>query len=458
MSKTIQKVENNIKKYNLIKEKDSILIGLSGGPDSVMLLHALIKIQNSLDFQIYASHINHLYRGDDAYKDEDFVRQLCEDKGIKLYIKRQNASILAKEKKITEEEAGREIRYGFFNEILEELGGGLIATAHNKNDQAETLLQRVIRGTGIEGLTGMDYKQENIIRPILNIDKEEILKYLNKNNLEYCIDKTNEQPIYGRNKIRLELIPYIEKNFNKNLQDTLFRMSENMKDDYNIIRDQVQLDFKGCLISRDKEKIILDIDKLLEFSKGIRSRILRNSIEIIKGNKVDVERKHIDYLDRFAGKKQTGKTVDLGDNIIGEVSYEKLIIRNKDKIKNYMYNLEVGINYIEEINKGIKISKHGNNKINNNTNSILVDSEKVQGQLKVRNRKSGDKFQPLGMKGNKKVKDYFIDEKIPVRLRDEIPLICDDENIIWIAGYRMNHKYRITEKTSKTIKIEIVEV
>jgi tRNA(Ile)-lysidine synthase len=150
--------------------------------------------------------------------------------------------------------------------------------------------------------------------------------------------------------------------------------------------------------------------------------------------------------------------VDLGDNIIGEVSYEKLIIRNKDKIKNYMYNLEVGINYIEEINKGIKISKHGNNKINNNTNSILVDSEKVQGQLKVRNRKSGDKFQPLGMKGNKKVKDYFIDEKIPVRLRDEIPLICDDENIIWIAGYRMNHKYRITEKTSKTIKIEIVEV
>ncbi|MDW7668325.1 MAG: tRNA lysidine(34) synthetase TilS, partial [Bacillota bacterium] len=453
-----EKIETNIKKYNLIKEGQNILIGLSGGPDSVMLLHVLRIFKKKKNFNLYAAHINHLYRGEDAYKDEEFVRKLCEDFNVQLYIKRQNASILAKENKITEEEAGREIRYGFFNKILKEIGGGLIATAHNKNDQAETLLQRMIRGTGIEGLTGMDYKQDNIIRPLLNIDKEEILKYLEINSFNFCIDKTNTEPIYGRNKIRLELIPYIEKTFNENFQDTLFRMSQNMKDDYKIINRQVENNFSKCLISKDKERIILDIDTLKKFPKGIRSRILRNSIEYIKGNKVDVERKHIDYLDGFMLKKETGKSIDLGDSVVGEISYNKLIIRNKGKIKNYVYNLEKGINFIKEINKSIKVSHNGKNTINEDKNSIIIDSDIIKGQLKVRNRQNGDKFQPLGMKGSKKIKDYFIDEKIPAKLRNEIPLICDDESIIWIAGYRMNHNYRITEKTLNTTKIEIVEV
>ncbi len=458
MSNIIEKIETNIKKHNLIKEGQNIIIGLSGGPDSVMLFHGLRTVKEKKNFNIYAAHINHLYRGEDAYKDEEFVRKLCKDFNIKLYIKRKNASILAKENKITEEEAGREIRYGFFNKILKEIGGGLIATAHNKNDQAETLLQRMIRGTGIEGLTGMDYKQDNIIRPLLNIDKEEIINYLETNNFKYCIDKTNAEPIYGRNKIRLELIPYIEKRFNKNFQDTIFRMSQNMKDDYKIIKQQVEKNFSECLISKDQERIILDINTLKNYSKGIRSRILRNSIEHIKGNKIDVERKHIDYLDGFMLKKETGKSIDLGNNVVGETSYDKLIIRNKDRIKDFVYNLKKGTNFIQEINISIKVSQNGNNSINEDKNSILIDSDKIKGKLKVRNRQNGDKFQPLGMKGSKKIKDYFIDEKIPAKLRDEIPLVCDDENIIWIVGYRMNHNYRITEKTLNTIKIEIVEV
>jgi len=295
MSNIIEKIDNNIKEYSLIKERQNILLGISGGPDSVMLFHVLINIREKKKFNFYAAHINHLYRGEDAYKDEEFVRKLCSDFNIKLYVKRQNASKLAKESKITEEEAGRKIRYDFFNKILNEIKGGLVATAHNKNDQAETLLQRIIRGTGIEGLSGMDYKQDNIIRPLLNIEKKEIINYLKKNNLDYCIDKTNEEPIYGRNKVRLELIPYIENRFNENFQDTLFRMSQNMKDDYEIINGKVESDFSNCLINKEKERIILDRYILKDYPKGIRSRILRNSIENITGEKVEVERKHIDY-------------------------------------------------------------------------------------------------------------------------------------------------------------------
>jgi len=458
MDKFFNKIYKNIEEYNLINVSDNILIGLSGGPDSVFLFHGLRLLKDKMEFNLYAAHINHLYRGEDADRDEEFVRKLCEKYDVKLFVKRQNASILAKKEKITEEEAGRIIRYGFFNKILEEIGEGLIATAHNKDDQGETLIQRIIRGTGIEGLTGMDYKQDNVIRPILNIEKKDIVGTLDSLKLEYCIDKTNEEPIYGRNKIRLELIPYIEEKFNKNLKDTLFRMSENMKDDYKIIEEAVGRQFKKALILKNDEKIELDIENLLTNSKGLRSRILRNSIEIVKGNKVDVERKHIDYLDDFITKNETGKTIDLGDKIIGEVSYGKIIIRNKKKFKNYEYNLNKGINYIEELNIKIVVEDGIEGIITTTNNNILIDKDKIKGNLKVRNRKSGDKFQPLGMKGRKKVKDYFIDEKIPKEKRKKIPIISDDDNIIWIGGYRMNNKYRITEETKNKTRIEIVEV
>ncbi len=458
MDKFFNKIYKNIEEYNLINVSDNILIGLSGGPDSVFLFHGLRLLKDKMEFNLYAAHINHLYRGEDADRDEEFVRKLCEKYDVKLFVKRQNASILAKKEKITEEEAGRIIRYGFFNKILEEIGEGLIATAHNKDDQGETLIQRIIRGTGIEGLTGMDYKQDNVIRPILNIEKKDIVGTLDSLKLEYCIDKTNEEPIYGRNKIRLELIPYIEEKFNKNLKDTLFRMSENMKDDYKIIEEAVGRQFKKALILKNDEKIELDIENLLTNSKGLRNRILRNSIEIVKGNKVDVERKHIDYLDDFITKNETGKTIDLGDKIIGEVSYGKIIIRNKKKFKNYEYNLNKGINYIEELNIKIVVEDDIEGIITTTNNNILIDKDKIKGNLKVRNRKSGDKFQPLGMKGRKKVKDYFIDEKIPKEKRKKIPIISDDDNIIWIGGYRMNNKYRITEETKNKTRIEIVEV
>ena len=458
MDKSFNKIYENIEEYNLINVSDNILIGLSGGPDSVFLFHGLRLLKDKMEFNLYAAHINHLYRGEDADRDEEFVRKLCEKYDVKLFVKRQNASILAKKEKITEEEAGRIIRYGFFNKILEEIGEGLIATAHNKDDQGETLIQRIIRGTGIEGLTGMDYKQDNVIRPILNIEKKDIVGTLDSLKLEYCIDKTNEEPIYGRNKIRLELIPYIEEKFNKNLKDTLFRMSENMKDDYKIIEEAVDRQFKKALILKNDEIIELDIENLLTNSKGLRNRILRNSIEIVKGNKVDVERKHIDYLDDFITKNETGKTIDLGDKIIGEVSYGKIIIRNKKKFKNYEYNLNKGINYIEELNIKIVVEDDIEGIITTTNNNILIDKDKIKGNLKVRNRKSGDKFQPLGMKGRKKVKDYFIDEKIPKEKRKKIPIISDDDNIIWIGGYRMNNKYRITEETKNKTRIEIVEV
>jgi tRNA(Ile)-lysidine synthase len=236
-------IKNNILEKNLISPGENILIALSGGPDSVFLFHNLRRLRETLSFNLYASHINHMYRGKDAMHDEEFVRNLCDKYGIKLFVKRKNATEYAKELKVTEEEAGRVLRYNFFKENLREIGEGKVALAHNLNDQAETVLQRIIRGTGIDGLSAMSFQKDNLIRPMLNISRDEIMNYLHENNYEYCIDITNTQDIYGRNKIRLNLIPYLEQNFNPNIQYSLYRMSEAMERDKKIIEKYIESKF-----------------------------------------------------------------------------------------------------------------------------------------------------------------------------------------------------------------------
>ena len=184
-----------------------------------------MDIREIIDFNIYIAHLNHGVRGKEALEDQLFVEQLAKKLGLTCYSKTVNMDEYAKKTGLSSEEAGRKLRYDFFREILDKIGGGKIAVAHNKNDQAETLIMRFFRGTGIDGLKGMEYISDDIIRPILGIEREEIERYLKKKNIETRIDKTNLEPIYNRNKIRLELIPYIEENFNSNIIDTLWRTS-----------------------------------------------------------------------------------------------------------------------------------------------------------------------------------------------------------------------------------------
>ncbi|HLR36336.1 MAG TPA: tRNA lysidine(34) synthetase TilS, partial [Tissierellales bacterium] len=208
------KVLETIRNYNLIDEGDQVVIGVSGGPDSMALLYILLDIKKVIPFNIYVAHVNHGVRGEAANKDEEFVRNICKDLNFPFYSIKVNMYEYAKDHNMTGEEAGRKLRYDFFKKVLKKHGRGKIAVAHNKNDQAETLIMRFMRGTGIDGLKGIPYKRGNIIRPLLEINRDEIEAYIGENKIDTRLDKTNLEPIYNRNKIRLELMPYIEENFN----------------------------------------------------------------------------------------------------------------------------------------------------------------------------------------------------------------------------------------------------
>ena len=461
-----KKVLSYIKDNNLIKSGDKILVALSGGPDSVCLLNILFELKEELNIDIAAAHLNHLLRGEDAFKDEEYVINICNKMGIKCFVKRVDINIYAKEHKLSSEMAGRNVRYDFFDEIVKKEGFNKIATAHNANDQAETILFRLMRGTGLEGLGGIKASRDNkIIRPILCLSREEVEKYIELKNLNPRIDKTNFEKIYNRNKIRLDILPYMKENFNEDIIQTLNRMSLLLQKDNEFLENlSLNLYNKYCIEYDDYFIIKKEIFKEEE---PIVNRVLRHAITRYSKSNYDFEMKHI-YKISYLAKKNSGKVVDLPNGIYAENIYGDIYIKNK--IKKYDINNKkekiilskdnINKNTIEFYKFSIEFSVMSNyesNDISLNQNNLIqyFDFDKINDNISIRNRNDGDKIIPLGMSGSKKIKDIFIDMKIPKEERDNIPILCFDEKIAWIIGIRTSEEYKLTNKSKNILKVVI---
>lgn len=248
----IKKVEKTIKEEKLIESGDRIVVGVSGGPDSICLLHVLEQIQkNGLNFEIFVAHINHMIRAN-AILDEEYVENYCKKHSIPAFIKRVSVLEIAEKEKIGTEEAGRNARYEFFNEIQEKTNSNKIATAHNSNDNAETVIMNIIRGCGLDGLKGIEMQTGSLIRPLINISRKEIEDYCKQNELNPRMDESNMQLIYQRNKIRNVIIPYVQKEFNSNFVGTLNRLSQISKEESDYIDIQVKEKYKLILEKEEK--------------------------------------------------------------------------------------------------------------------------------------------------------------------------------------------------------------
>jgi tRNA(Ile)-lysidine synthase len=315
------------------------------------------------------------------------------------------------------------------------------------------------RGTGIDGLSAMSFQKDNLIRPMLNVSRDEIMKYLHENNYQYCIDITNSQDIYGRNKIRLNLIPYLEKNYNPNIQTALCRMAETMGRDKKIIENYIDAKFREVLKDKSETRIVLDLNCLKTLDIGEKGRIIRRGIEELKGSTVNIEMKHIDSAISLIDGGKTGKKIDLTGGFTVEISYNNFIVnKTVEKVPAFEYNIVLNeFNYIEEINKTLvaKVLEAADvsGEDFDDRCSVCIDFDLIKGNLRARNRRQGDSMTPCGMKGSKKIKDIFIDLKIPKDERDSKLIIADDENIIWLEGYRINDKYKIRDSTKKILKI-----
>ena len=438
-----REILNINKKYNLIENNDTIVVGFSGGPDSVFLVEMLKKLQDFIKFKIYLVHINHLLRGEDADSDENFSFEYAKKNNLEIFIKRIPVKEIAKELGKTLEEVGREERYKFFSEIYEKVRATKIATAHNKDDQIETFLFRLIRGTSLQGLEGIKIKNNNVIRPISEIYKKDILEYLNKNEIQYKIDKTNFENEFTRNSIRLDLIPFIEERYNIKFKDKIFSLIEE-------IRENNQNNSLNLSDYTDSKNRIL-LEKIKFLSNFDRKNLLGL---FLNEKNIEVNRNKIDEINSLIKSNGT-KKIDLNKTYRIVKNYTHLYIdekREDNTINNSTIQLKIPS---EQVFNNFKISVEiaKNLDIPKEKNQYLLDTL-YNDIIEVRYRKEGDRIF-LDENHSKKIKEIFIEQKIPKDIRDRIPIFLYNNNIFWIYNVKKAYIPRIDQDISKLVKVLI---
>lgn len=459
----LDKVIKTIDKFNMIKKNDSVIVGVSGGADSICLLHILNRLSDVYEINVTAVHINHCIRGKDADYDELFVKETCESMGVEFLSFSKDIKKEAKRLSVSLEEAGRLFRYECFEEVREKTKNGKIAVAHNKNDNAETIFMRFIRGTGIKGLCGIPYLRGNIIRPLLNCERFEIEGYCEENNLEFRTDSTNNVNIYTRNKVRLELIPWISENMNKNIISTVVNSGAVISEEEKFLEEMSMEAFLKCAVNRDFEKeVVLDIDKLSEINDVIKRRIIRISCRFFSRDLHDISYAHVNMVIELS-KKETGKVLPLPSGIFAEKAYNRLKISKISDNSAFYLKEEEPFNYELKYNESVKIIETGDTAVMSKKEyfafserkpyfSLQIDRSKVKGKIIVRRRLNGDRIF-INKVGGKKLKNIFAEKKIAERQRGDIPLVCDGENVICAVGVRCSDLYIPDEFTKEKINI-----
>lgn len=455
----INKVKAFVIENNLIENGDRVLVALSGGPDSICLLNILFELREDFNIEIAAAHVNHMLRGDEAFKDEEYAKNMCHKLDIEFFSERIDINKISKERGISHELAGREERYKFFHLISKKNGYNKIAIAHNSNDQAETVLMNMMRGAGIEGLCGIRCKREGgIIRPILCLSREEIEYYCDENNLNPRIDKSNLENVYNRNKVRLDILPYMKNNFNKDIIATINRMASLLQIDNDFIEKECNNYYEKFCRGKGKELIISK--SAFSIEKAILTRLIKKAFINFTGKHTNFEMKHIHEVIELASK-DTNKKVNIPNGVIAENIYGDIHLKFREN-KNYEFKeiqLEKSelegshINFCNYIISFDIIDGKENVEFSNNILIKYFDYDKIKERLIIRKRLNGDRIIPLGMKGSKKIKDIFIDLKLPIEERNNVPVLCFDNEIAWLVGYKVSESFKVTKDTKKIIKI-----
>ena len=318
-----EKVKEIIKKYNLINTGDKIVLGVSGGPDSIAMLDILRQLKSEMEFEIYVVHINHSIRGEDADEDEEYVKNYCRKYEIECFTKKIDVPTIARTEKIGTEEAGRKVRYEYFEEILKETGSNKIAIAHNKNDNVETIIMHLLRGSGISGLKGIEPIRENkFIKPLIECDRQEIEKYCEENNLQPRIDKTNFENECTRNKIRNIVIPYIKKEFNPNIIETMTRLSDVISSENDFIENIAKENYNKILVIEGKDKIELKLKEFNLLDEVLKNRIILIATKKLFGSTQGIEKVNIVDIIKLCNNNIVNKFLMPNKNL-------KVLIQNK---------------------------------------------------------------------------------------------------------------------------------
>ncbi len=471
-----KKIHTTITKYNMLSKNDLVLVCVSGGADSVALLYLLYLLKDEFRLKLHIAHLNHMIRAKEADRDAEFVRSLTQRLKLPIISRRADVPSFVKKNRLSCEEGARILRYRFFSETAAKIKADKVAIAHTADDQAETVLMRIIRGTGLEGLGGMQPVVEQngmkIIRPLIEVWKKEIENYLKQKNLRFRTDLSNKDKAYFRNKIRLALIPYLARNYNFRIKEILLRLGDAAREDYACLEKKAEKVFEQLVeTKKDKFEIEFSIKRLKRYPLAIQRIVMRLAIEKIKGDLRRISFQNLQDLNGLIQSPDRNLFLHLADKIKVRKEYDKLIFynsRRQKRIKRFKYKLKTpGVTTISESGLKIATADYADKKTADEVDKISAlaktptevayfDYDKIKFPLFARNRLPGDRISPLGMKGRKKLKDIFIDQKIPLLQRDFTPLIVSaDKKIIWVVGVKSSEEFKLTPATKRILKITL---
>ncbi len=425
-----RKTEQYIKTHNLIKKGDRVLAALSGGADSVSLLCVLKSLSGVLGISLAAAHVNHGIRGESAARDEEFCRTLCERLNIPIYIARRDIPKIAAEQGISEELAGRNERYAFFEELKRKYGYNIIATAHNQNDNAETVLMHLMRGSGIKGLAGIAPRRGDVVRPLLGTTRAEIEDYCRRNAIEYVTDETNYESVYTRNKVRLSLLPLIEREFNASFIERIGANSEIIHAEDEYLDEQATAALKRAAHGGAIDAKILSNEHIA---------VKRRAVSIwLKSEMNTAENVPLSYVDAVLGiADKSGASVSLAQGFTAVNEFGRLSVKRGTDAPNEGFCIKLTLGEETEIPEaGIAVRLTAPD----DTSAGVLYSGGTDA-VYVRSRRAGDVFYPVGMTGRKKLKSYFVERKIPASLRASVPILEIDGCVANVIGHRRDRRF-----------------
>ena len=448
---TEQKVLRLIERHNLIKRGDKLLLALSGGRDSVYALIFLKKFQAKLNIELAALHVNHLLRGEESDEDEKFCKTLCEKEGIEYYSVKVDVKKFAAENKFSIEEAARELRYKNLDEYLQFSKSDKIVTAHIQEDNTETVLFNMLRGTGLKGLAGIPLKRNKVIRPFLTLSKEEITNYLVENNIDFRDDSTNEDISFKRNYLRLEILPMLRKNINPALDENIFKLSEIVTNSYSVIKD---------LVSSEAIKNIIKNDNSLEIKLNIRTdlndKLLSEAIKISYEEMFGITPSFTDLQSIIELMNlQVGKRIDLSSNFTVVRERESIVISVRE-IEKVIEEKIIGFDEVIEIGNvtiGCEPVEKEMIEYEKSKNVEYISADIFANSFTIRKWRNGDTFKPLGMDGTKKISDFLTEQKVKSGERKDQFVLVNKRNIVWVVGLRIDDRFKVTNKTKKVLKL-----
>jgi tRNA(Ile)-lysidine synthase len=459
----IQKIKKTIEKFSMLEKGDHVVVAVSGGADSVALLSVLNLLKDELGIAVSAAHMDHMIRGDESKKEMAFVQSLAAGMGVECIAEARDVSAVKNDDGLSLQEAAREVRYEFLRETLNNIKADKVAIGHHGDDQVETALMWFVRGASLKGLSGMPPVREGLfIRPLIGVTRKEIEQYLKENNIEYINDTSINEPQYLRNDIRHNLLPLLRKEYNPQIDDAILRMTNLLRQDDELLYSHAKQATDNCIIESDDD-LCVSIEKIKEYPEALHGRMIMDMVSRIKGDTRGITFKHVDSVCGLISGGPS-KVVQLPQGLCVRREYDKLIFTYKQEQEtqfNFSYDslpesvviektgMKLLFNVLEnpDVEKLLKQREPG---------TEFLDFDKIRFPLVVRSVLPGDRFFPLGMEHSRKLKDFFIDLKIPVRDRSRIPLLVSEGRIACVCGLRIDDRFKIGKGTSRVLSIRIV--